>query len=216
MTAGGTDSESIEAAIQERGRQLLAAVEPERLIVLSPAWWQEQLMEWAGSDPEFRVKLLRFVDVLPALRTSAAVADHVRQYFRGESPLPVRMGSTVAAAGPFRPVLSRVVRQGVFAMSGRFIAGASPREALPRLRELVRHGTAYTIDLLGEATLSEAEAAAYEARYHELIETLARATLDPGAPEDIRRPNVSLKLSALTSRFEPAAPRATQRFRVKG
>lgn len=166
-------------------------------------------MEWAGSDPEFRVKLLRFVDVLPALRTSAAVADHVRQYFRGESPLPVRMGSTVAAAGPFRPVLSRVVRQGVFAMSGRFIAGASPREALPRLRELVRHGTAYTIDLLGEATLSEAEAAAYEARYHELIETLARATLDPGAPEDIRRPNVSLKLSALTSRFEPAAPRAT-------
>ncbi|MCL4230845.1 MAG: proline dehydrogenase family protein [Dehalococcoidia bacterium] len=209
MTAGGSDSHLIEAAIQERGRELLAAVEPERLIVLSPGWWQERLMEWAGNDPEFRVKLLRFVDVLPALRTSAAVADHVRQYFRDESPLPVRMGSAMAGAGPFRPVLSRVVRQGVFAMSGRFIAGATPREALPRLRELGRQGTAYTIDLLGEATLSEAEADAYGARYLELMEVLARDSVDSAAPREIRQPNVSLKLSAFTARFEPAAPRAT-------
>lgn len=209
MTEGGAAGRSIESAIQERGRELLAAVQPEKLIVLSPSWWQERLMEWAGHDPDFRVKLLRFVDVLPALRTSAAVADHVRQYFRGESPLPVRMGSAMAGAPPFRPVLSRVVRQGVFAMSGRFIAGATPAEALPRLRELVREGTGYTIDLLGEATLSEREAAAYESRYHELIEVLARDSVNQSAPPAVRQPNVSLKLSALTAHFEPAAPRAT-------
>lgn len=209
MTEGGAAGRSIEAAIQERGRELLAAVQPEKLVVLSPSWWQERLMEWAGHDPDFRVKLLRFVDVLPTLRTSAAVADHVRQYFREESPLPLRMGSAMAGAPPFRPVLSRVVRQGVFAMSGRFIAGATPAEALPRLRELVREGTGYTIDLLGEATLSDIEAAAYESRYNELIEVLARDPLNPGAPAAIQQPNVSLKLSALTARFEPAAPRAT-------
>ncbi|MCK9519234.1 MAG: hypothetical protein M0R74_09480, partial [Dehalococcoidia bacterium] len=59
---------ALEETIQRRGRELLRDVEPERLITLSPAWWQERLMQWATSDPEFRVKLLRFVDVLPMLR----------------------------------------------------------------------------------------------------------------------------------------------------
>jgi RHH-type proline utilization regulon transcriptional repressor/proline dehydrogenase/delta 1-pyrroline-5-carboxylate dehydrogenase len=171
-----------EAAIQSRGRELLAAVHTERLIALTPAWWQERLMEWATSDPDFRVKLLRFVDVLPALRTPAAVADHVRQYFRGGTPLPIRVGASVAGATPFRPVLSKVVRQGVFTMAGRFIGGDSPEDALPKLRDLVSSGTAYTIDLLGEATLSEAEADTYLARYIELIEVLARNAASHDAP----------------------------------
>ncbi|MCK9520430.1 MAG: bifunctional proline dehydrogenase/L-glutamate gamma-semialdehyde dehydrogenase, partial [Dehalococcoidia bacterium] len=102
---------------------------------------------------------------------------------------------------------SRVVRQGVFAMADRFIGGSGPEEALPRLRALNEQGTAYTIDLLGEATLSEQEADAYLARYLQLIDVLSRdrgANLDP-----VRKPNVSVKLSALTSHFEPAAPEAT-------
>ena len=199
----------LEASTQRHGRQLLEGVRPERLITLSPAWWQERLMQWATGDPEFRVKLLRFVDVLPALRTPGAVADHVRQYFRDQSPLPVRVGSAVAGTPAFRPVLSKVVRQGVFAMADRFIGGSGPEDALPRLRELTAGGTAYTIDLLGEATLSEREADAYAARYEELMAVLARDAAASAAPEAIRRPNVSLKLSALTSHFEPAAPEAT-------
>lgn len=199
----GVQPPGIEAAIQERGRELLAAVRPERLIALTPAWWQERLMAWATADPAFRVKLLRFVDVLPSLRTSAAVAGHVRQYFRDEVPAPVRLGSAVAEAKAFRPVLSRVVRQGVFTMADRFIGGASPAEASPRLRSLVETGTAYTVDLLGEAVLSDAEADAYLQRYLNLIGTL-------GNPRDgqsrASKPNISVKLSALTSHFEPAAP----------
>src|SRR5687768_3280786 len=177
----------LEAAIQGRGRELLSAVKPERLIALTPAWWQERLMEWATSDPDFRVKLLRFVDVLPALRTGASVADHVRQYFRGDTPLPIRVGASVAATGAFRPVLSKVVRQGVFTMADRFIGGDSPEDALPKLRDLVSGGTAYTIDLLGEATLSEAEADAYLTRYLELVEVLARDAVKQDAPEDVRK-----------------------------
>ena len=64
-------------------------------------------MAWATADPEFRVKLLRFVDVLPGLRTQSAVADHVRQYFRQGGPAPIRLGSAVSGAGAFRPVLSQ-------------------------------------------------------------------------------------------------------------
>ena len=198
----------LETSIAERQRALLSAVEPERLIALSPAWWQERLMAWATQDPEFRVKLLRFVDVLPALRSSEAVASHMRQYFRDGAPAAVRLGSAIGRSAPFRPALSRVARDGVFAMAGRFIGGATPAEALPRLRELVEGGAACTVDLLGEATLSDAEADRYRDRYLDLIDVLAEGRAWE-APSDVRKPNVSIKLSALTAHFESAAPAAT-------
>ena len=207
MTVPPHDS-ALEASIAERQRALLAAVQSERLIALSPAWWQERLMAWATQDPEFRVKLLRFVDVLPALRSSEAVADHVRQYFRDDAPAALRLGSAIGRSAPFRPALSRVAREGVFAMAGRFIGGATPADALPRLRELVEGGAACTVDLLGEATLSDAEADRYRDRYLELIDALAEGRTWE-APSDLRKPNVSIKLSALTAHFEPAAPAAT-------
>jgi len=210
MTAGTVaDPREREGAIQARGRALLLAVEPEKLITLTPEWWQERLMQWATADPQFRVKLLRFVDVLPTLRTAGAVADHVRQYFRDDPRMPIRVGSNAAGTAAFRPVLSQVVRRGVFAMADRFIGGSSPKRALPRLRELVGGGTAYTIDLLGEATLSEDEADEYLARYLDLVAVVAADAANRDGVSEIRKPNVSLKLSALTSHFEPAAPRAT-------
>lgn len=205
-------SEALEEQIQRRGRELLAEVKPGRLIALTPAWWQERLMAWATNDPDFRVKLLRFVDVLPSLRTAGAVAGHVRQYFREDTPLPVRLSSSAAGAKAFRPVLSKVVRRGVFTMADRFIGGASPEDALQHLRELVADGAAYTVDLLGEAVLANSEADAYLARYLDLIAVLsADAGKQVDGPLEIRKVNVSVKLSALTAHFEPAAPAATCR-----
>lgn len=198
----------LEQAIVARGRQLLNRVEPERLIDLTPAWWQERLLEWATADPDFRVRLLRFVDVLPTLRTTSAVADHVRQYFRDDGPGVVRLGSRVAGQRLLRPIVSRVVRRGVFAVADRFIGGASPAEALPRLRSLVESGVGYTIDLLGEATLSDDEADAQLQRYLELIEVLSTHARAWDGPDDVRQPNISVKLSALAAHFEPAAPDA--------
>ena len=198
---------TFEAAVQRRGRQLLSGIEPEHRVRLSPARLQEQLMKWASQDPDFRVKLLRFVDVLPALRDDAAVADHVQQYFHDEAPAAVRLGSALASARPFRPALSRLVRACVLAMAERFVGGASPRETLPRLRRLLKEGTAYTVDLLGEATLSEAEADTYLQRYLDYMTALC--TIRVAGDPLITKPNVSVKLSALTSHFEPAAPAAT-------
>src|SRR5687767_5220335 len=100
-----------ELEIQALGRQLLAAARHREPITLSPEWWQERLLDWATSDPEFRVKLLRFVDVLPTLRSAGAVADHIRQYFRGHAPALVHVGSELASTPIFRPVVSQIVRQ---------------------------------------------------------------------------------------------------------
>ena len=58
-------------------------------------------------------------------------------------------------------------------MAGRFIAGANAADAVPALSELAAQGAGYTVDLLGEETLSDFEADAYAQRYAELIETLS-------------------------------------------
>ncbi len=198
----------MEAEIQALGRRLLAAAQHREPLTFTPEWWQERLLAWATSDPDFRVKLLRFVDVLPTLRSAAAVADHIRQYFRGPAPPLVHLGSELASRALFRPVVSRVVRQSVYAMADRFIAGESPQAAVPRLRALAETGIAYTVDLLGEATLSEPEAETYARRYTELVETLAGAVPRPagGRWQGVPPVNISIKLSALASQFEPAAP----------
>ncbi|MEO6197217.1 MAG: proline dehydrogenase family protein [Dehalococcoidia bacterium] len=200
---------SPERQIEELQERLARAAEGSPSLALSPSWWQEHLLSWATNDPDFRVKLLRFVDVLPTLRSTRAVADHVRQYFRDAEGL-VHTASGLAAQPVFRPVLSRVVRQGVFAMAHRFIAGDNPLAALSALRDLARDGIAYTVDLLGEETLSDEEADAYLRRYVELIDTLAASAseINPHGEHWAGVPpvNVSIKLSALCPRLEPAAP----------
>lgn len=201
---------SLDAGIRELEEKLARSVDSHPPLTFTPAWWQERLLEWATDDPDFRVKLLRFVDVLPTLRDARSVADHVRQYFRGSSRALVGTATGLATQPVFRPVLSRVVREGVFAMADRFIAGATPKEAIPSLRELAKEGIACTVDLLGEETLSDFEADVYLERYKELIETLYTHLEEVRPHGDIWSGvppvNISIKLSALCPHLEPAAP----------
>jgi len=201
---------ALEIAIGELERKLAGGTNGFQRLALTPSWWQQYLLGRASQAPDFRVRLLRFVDVLPTLRTPSAVADHFRQYFQGSGPEPVRTVSALASQPVFRPMLSQAIRQGVLAMAHRFIAGATPAEALPALRHLARQGVGHTVDLLGEATLSDAEADAYEGRYLALLQTFA-ADIDRVAPRGERwrgvpSINVSVKCSALCPHFEPAAP----------
>jgi RHH-type proline utilization regulon transcriptional repressor/proline dehydrogenase/delta 1-pyrroline-5-carboxylate dehydrogenase len=199
-----------EREVQELEERLRTAVQGHPPLALTPAWFQQRLLDWATGDPDFRVKLLRFVDVLPALRDARAVSDHVRQYFRDTHRPLVGPASELASTGVFRPILSRVVRQGVFAMADRFIAGAAPEEAVPALRDLAKDGVATTVDLLGEETLSDVEADAYLERYVSLIRSLSAASADvsPHGERWANVPsiNISVKLSALCPHLEPAAP----------
>src|SRR5207237_3974026 len=200
---------SLDARIREWEERLAASANSHPPLTLTPAWWQERLLHWATNDPDFRVKLLRFVDVLPTLRSARSVADHVRQYFRDSSPGIVYTASGLASQPVFRPVLSRAVRSGVFSMAHRFIAGETPEAAVPALRELAHAGVASTVDLLGEETLSEAEADAYLARYTELLQTLS-ANADAISPAGEQRSgvpavNISITLSPLCEHLEPAA-----------
>ena len=96
-------------------------------------------------------------------------------------------------------------------MAKKFIAGATPNEALTTILSLRRRRLAFTADLLGEAVISEAEADLYQQTCLELIESLDQplraapeiALVDRDPAGSIPRVNLSLKLSSLTAHFEP-------------
>jgi len=99
-------------------------------------------------------------------------------------------------------------------MAKRFIVGAGPAEAVPALRRLWQSGAATSVDLLGEATVTAAEADCYAQRCDEALRTLAQAvttwpsrpTLEADSHGPIPRVNLSVKVTALTARVRAEAP----------
>lgn len=173
--------------------------------------WSGQLLDAAMRDPELKVRLFRFVDVFPTLATSDLVARHVREYFlSGDSPVPLFLKPLLSGsvAGPAAGVTASLLRKNIHEFARNFIAGDSPEDALPALRKIRDRGRTVTLDILGEAAVSEAEAEGYRDRYLSLVETLAGemagwAPSDPAREAGFPRLNVSVKISSLYSRIGP-------------
>src|SRR6476469_5256947 len=96
-------------------------------------------------------------------------------------------------------------------MARQFIAGRNPHEVIATLRKRRAQKIAFTVDVLGEAVVSEAEADEYAARYVDLLAKLTRETtgwIDPLGQNAELFPvvNLSVKISALYSQISPAAP----------
>src|SRR5262245_25052873 len=169
-------------------------------------------------DETIKVQMFRFIDVLPMLKTGEQVARHLQEYFLDHAeifPVAVQWGLNFAShRSAAARAVALAVRRNATRMAQRFIAGATPAEALTALRKLRRQSLAFTLDLLGEATLSEEEAVAYQQRYLELLTSLAAAAqhwepvelIETDHLGPIPRVNVSLKLTALYSQYDAIAP----------
>jgi RHH-type proline utilization regulon transcriptional repressor/proline dehydrogenase/delta 1-pyrroline-5-carboxylate dehydrogenase len=171
------------------------------------------MLAWAMAHPAFKTQLFRFVDVFPATTDDADVLRHIHEYFQGaDAPRLLDLGVDVAEHVPFgKTVSAAVARRNISRMAQQFIVGASAADAVDGLHQLWRAGSAFTVDLLGEKTVTDAEADRYAARVAELLTVLLTAT--PGwAPDDhlefddvgqIPRVNVSVKPTALAPRYDP-------------
>ena len=92
--------------------------------------------------------------------------------------------------------------------------GNDEKEIAATLRKLHERGIAFTVDVLGEAVVSEAEADQYAQRYLALMDFLAPEVAGwPHPRQSNESPrghlpplNVSVKLSALYSQIHPADP----------
>ena len=189
----------------------LGAGEQSRVFHMS--WWSERMLSWAMAHPEFKTQLFRFVDVFPATTGAGDVLRHISEYFEGaDAPRLLGLGVDLAEKVPFGDTLSAsMARRNILRMAEQFIVGEGAKEAVEGLHRLWRQGNAFTVDLLGEKTVTAAEADRYAARVEELLLTLLEAT-EAWAPDDVLefddqgrlpRVNVSIKPTALASLYSP-------------
>jgi RHH-type proline utilization regulon transcriptional repressor/proline dehydrogenase/delta 1-pyrroline-5-carboxylate dehydrogenase len=204
----------VESQLQEVGRTIHAALpgksrHPLRVI-------DQRAMELASQDAELKAALFRFVDVTPACRSLDDLARHLTGYLEevDERPPPIEAAMRMSGTRAGRTALGAAAAAGVRHMAHRFIVGETPRAALRTIRHLWDNGAAVSLDLLGEATVTEAEADRYAARCMDALETLAEAApawperpvLEADSAGPLPRVNLSVKVSALTPLLRPEAP----------
>jgi proline dehydrogenase len=181
----------------------------------------DRAMELASHDAELRAALFRFVDVVPACRNLDDLARHLTGFLEEvpdrTPPLQAAMRMGGSRAG--RAALGAAAAAGVRHMAHRFIVGETPADATGILDELWHDGVATSVDLLGEATVTAAEADRYAQRCGEALDALARVyrplherpRIEADSLGPIPRANLSVKVSALTPLLRPDAPELGKR-----
>jgi len=218
-----TAASDLEQRTIDYGREVFARVERQGPPAFTPAWVDQILMDWTMSAERLKVQLFRFIDALPRLHDPAAIAGHLQEYLgqAGDAvPWWLRYGvRLLPAQGAGGRLLARAAKWNAEHLARRFIAGSNVEEAVESVKRLREKSLAFTVDLLGEATITESEADAVQKQYLELVAGLTREINDlpeiPLIDRDHRGPiprvNVSVKLSALYSQFDPIDPEGTSR-----
>ncbi len=217
----------LQSQIEACGEEIFSLVDSQKKLpdAINPAAWYGRLMEWTMGQERLKVQTLRFVDTLPVLNSSRELNAHMHEYF-GDPSLelagPLKLGLGLSSLAPW--LVGPVVRTGVKRMARSFITGRTGAEAVRELRKIRSRKIGFTVDILGEAVVSEREADEYQARYLELIESLAAEAKNWSPIDQLESAgtgaqpqpivNVSVKISALYSQIHPADPE-TALFHLK-
>ena len=163
-------------------------------------------------DPVFKTQMFRFVDVLPTLTSPDDVVKHMIEYLKDvKAPVSSLLRGALTVGRLIPAIPATLIRQNVLAMANLFISGQDGKSAFPNLRRIWNEGARFTVDILGEAVVSEREADEFAARYRGLLDFLAEATrawkvegpLSGSEPPFV---NVSVKISALCARVQASDP----------
>lgn len=207
-----------EAQTQAIARQLLASSREQKSFfaqMRDQMRWDDRLLGWAMGSPGLRVQLFRLIDCLPSLRSKAEVARHLQEYMGDESvELPAALKGLLNFASPDAlpgQVAATTMTTAVETLARRYIAGETLKQALKSIEQLRKDKMAFTVDLLGEAVITEAEAQSYLNRYIELMQQLTDAAkswatvpqIDAADGEALAKVQVSVKLTAFYSQFDP-------------
>src|SRR5207248_690807 len=211
----------LDARTRQYGREIFARLDRQGPVIFTRPWFEDRLMGLGTHDPALKVQLFRFVDTLPYLKRDEDVSRHLYEYLgeaRDDLPWWVRRATgLIPAGGPLGRLFAWTARNNAERMARRFIAGSNVQEAVAAVWRMRARKLAFTIDLLGEATITEVEADHVQKQYLDLLAGLTREVNgwpeEPGIDRDDRGPiprvNVSVKLSALYSQFDPIDPEGT-------
>ncbi|MGK7906063.1 MAG: L-glutamate gamma-semialdehyde dehydrogenase [Synechococcus sp.] len=222
MIAPAAETNLYESATQEIGRRLLAATRSHDSL-FSQTHWADRLLAWTMDNPGLRVHLFRLIDCLPSLRSKAEIARHMREYLVDESvELPDALKALLNFTGPNSipgQLAATTFTTAVSTLAHQYIAGETLPQALKSIVRLRSHKLAFTMDLLGEAVITESEAQSYLDRYLDTIAQLSEAAqtwkpvpeIDLADGESLPRVQVSVKLTAFYSQCDPLDAAGSQK-----
>lgn len=220
-----TTDNKYESQTQTIARQLLSATRENRSFLAQlrdQMRWDDKLLGWAMENPGLRVQLFRFIDCLPSLRSKPEIARHMQEYLGQESvELPAALKGMLNFASPDAlpgQVAATTVSTAVETLAHKYIAGENIKQVTKTIEQLRKEKMGFTVDLLGEAVITEAEAQSYLDRYLEMMEQLTEAAKRWGTVEQIDRADgqelpkvqVSVKLTAFYSQFDPLDAKGSQ------
>lgn len=203
---------------QAIARQLLSATQEKKNFLAQmrdQMRWDDKLLDWTMSNPGLRVQLFRFIDCLPSLKSKTEIARHLQEYLSvPEVELPSALKGMLNFASPDSmpgQVAATTVSTAVETLARKYIAGETLKQALKSIEQLRKQKMAFTVDLLGEAVITEKEAQSYLNRYLDLMEQLTDASkqwqtvpqIDEADGIPLSKVQVSVKLTAFYSQFDP-------------
>ncbi len=182
--------------------------------VFDKSRWIGNAVDWAMKDEDFKVNLLRFIDVLPALKTDERIVSLLKEYFSDDEKAHgiMKWGlKGLPAKGIVSSILGKSIKENVEAFARQFIAGKDAGDALDALQILRDDGLAFGIDILGEVVVSEKEVQGYIENYSRLLSVLNPVVnewpdnpiLDRDDKGPLPRLSISLKVSSFYSQLDP-------------
>jgi RHH-type transcriptional regulator, proline utilization regulon repressor / proline dehydrogenase / delta 1-pyrroline-5-carboxylate dehydrogenase len=205
---------NIQANIEQLGRQIFELVDKDSRSrsLFAKKDFYGLLMEWSMRDPLFKTQMFRFVDVLPTLRSSEEVVEHLSEYLNDtNTPVSAFLQGALRVGRFVPPISAAIIRKNIVAIANIFITGAEAGSALPNLHRIWKEGARFTVDILGEAVVGEREADEYAARYRLLLDFLAEHTRQwqattTSSENEPPFVNISVKISALCARIHGSDP----------
>ena len=204
-------TKDLESLIQNKGRLLLSKIQEEEQGLFDKSWWQGKILSMTLENDSFKTRLFHFIDVLPNLKTSEQIISHLEEYFKDdESKL---LSSGLALGKLAKPLLASLIKKQIHEMAKIFITGSTVKEALQTIQKIRSKNQNFSLDILGEATLSEKESQSYQSQYLELINTLDvlnkewpfKKQLDEDSFGNIPKVNISVKVTSLYSQIKEEA-----------
>ncbi len=165
-------SKNSDKEIQELARSLYQKAAEQRPSLFNPQDWIGRMIDCSLKDEDLRVALFRLVDVLPSLDSAADIGRHLREYFgRVDHALSglVFLAQTLHAGWLVAPV----VRQNMVPLARGFIIEEDTESVVSVLQALRQEQAAFTLDVVGETTMSDRETDARQGRYLDLMRRLA-------------------------------------------
>jgi len=213
-----------ETKTQAIAKELLAATQEKRSFLAQlqdQMRWDDKLLDWTMSNPGLRVQLFRFIDCLPALRSQPEIARHLQEYLTTEEvELPDALKKLLSFTGTDSPagkIAATTVATAVKTLAQKYISGENIKQSIKTIERLRKDKMAFTMDLLGEAVITESEAQLYLNRYLELMDELTTVAqkwskvpeIDEADGQPLPKVQVSVKLTAFYSQFDPVDPQGS-------